>query len=183
MSESGWNAKEYKKIQRRYQNLNGIKLIDDFEKLFSLNNKCVLDIGSGDGYLTEHLRTRVGNDGFVVGMDGDKNMFRISKKLEEKYTNLKIIHGNAIKDINKIGKNFDIVFSNAVIHWFETYENLTKFIENVYNILSKEGKILFRFSLDKHGEKAKQFLQMKINEFYNSEDIEIQKSNYDYISS
>ena len=69
------------------------------------------------------------------------------------------------------------------MHWFETYENLIEFTENIYKISNKNGKLRFRFSLDKHGEKAKQFLQRKINEFYNREDIEIQKSNYDYNST
>ena len=83
----------------------GNKIIAEFALK---GNEQILDIGCGDGILTEQLATMV-PEGYVLGIDASKSMIETAKKLSRNNLSFQI------KDINRLDyeSRFDLVFSNA----------------------------------------------------------------------
>ena len=84
----------------------------------------VLDLGCGPGYHANLFAQKVGPEGTVTGVDPDEERIKIAK---EKYHgngySLQYLHGNS--DDFPAG-NYDIIFSNHVIHWIEDKDTLFK---------------------------------------------------------
>ena len=74
-------------------------------------NESILDLGCGDGYLTEQISLLV-PDGNVLGIDASVGMIKTAKKICQ--DNLDFVH----MDINDLhfSDEFDIIFSNAALH-------------------------------------------------------------------
>lgn len=102
--------------------------------LSQLNGKYdrILDLGCGPGNSTNNLLNKFGNCE-IVGFDSDENMLL---KAQKDLPNIKFIKGYAPDDFNKLEGKFDLVFSNACIHWIKEQENL---IDGVYNLLNENG--------------------------------------------
>jgi trans-aconitate 2-methyltransferase len=115
----------------------GQKILDE---LNLVGNERILDLGCGDGEITFQIAEHVPN-GEVIGIDASKGM--IDAALERKKDNLKFIQ----MDINRLDydNEFDIIFSNATLHWVKDHENLLK---NVYKASKSGGKIRFNFAAD-----------------------------------
>lgn len=103
-------------------------------------NERILDLGCGDGEITFQIAEFVPN-GEVIGIDASKGM--IEAALEKKKENLKF----NLMDINRLncGNEFDVIFSNATLHWVKDHEKL---FENVYRALRPGGRIRFNFAAD-----------------------------------
>jgi trans-aconitate methyltransferase len=101
-------------------------------------NEKILDLGCGDGNITLKFAKLVPY-GFVIGIDNSEGMINTAKKINKK--NLKFI----LLDINKIDfiNEFDLVFSNATLHWIKTHNFL---LSNVHKSLKKNGIIRFNFA-------------------------------------
>ena len=96
----------------------------------------VLDLGCGTGYLTKVLSERVGPEGKVVAVDPDGERLKIAR---ENYSAPNIEYIQADDKTFPPGQ-YDIVFSNAVIHWISDKEGLLK---HVYNNLCIGGHFAF----------------------------------------
>lgn len=94
--------------------------------------KKILDLGCGPGNSTENLLKKY-NTATVIGFDSDNNML---EKAKNYHPDLEFVKGCAPTDFNKLIGKFDLVFSNACIHWIENQENL---IDEVYKILNAKG--------------------------------------------
>lgn len=94
--------------------------------------KKILDLGCGPGNSTENLLIKY-HTATVIGFDSDDNMLEKAKKI---HPDVEFIKGYAPTDFCKLSGKFDLVFSNACIHWIENQENL---INEVYKILNKNG--------------------------------------------
>ncbi len=131
-----FNGEKYKKSSK-HQKEWATEILSEFH--FKGNEK-ILDLGSGDGTISYKLADMVPN-GSVIGIDNSKGMIDSSKKLER--GNLKFI----LLDINQINFNyeFDIIFSNATLHWIKDHDLL---LRNVNNSLKKDGIIRFNFAGD-----------------------------------
>ena len=103
-------------------------------------NEKVLDLGCGDGILTQKISKLVQN-GCVLGIDASKGMIEIAQELSKDNLAFQLM------DINEIDYNseFDIVFSNAALHWIKNHDNLLK---NVYKAIKLNGFIRFNFAGD-----------------------------------
>jgi 2-polyprenyl-3-methyl-5-hydroxy-6-metoxy-1,4-benzoquinol methylase len=92
-------------------------------------NKTVLDLGCGDGFLSELV---LKNDNEVVGVE-------VSEGAIKKATNkgIKVFDCDLSSDWgNLIEKKFDIVLSGEVIeHIFDT----DKFLKNIRSVLKEDG--------------------------------------------
>jgi trans-aconitate 2-methyltransferase len=101
-------------------------------------DESILDLGCGDGLLTKELAGLVQN-GRVVGIDASENM--IKKAGELKGANLSF----ALMDIDDLEfqNEFDIIFSNATLHWIMDHEKL---LSNCYRALRHGGIIRFNFA-------------------------------------
>jgi trans-aconitate methyltransferase len=100
----------------------------------------ILDLGCGDGKVTAEIARLVG-DGSVVGVDNSRQMIELAK---EKYS--QNLHPNLsfqvmdASDLSFEGR-FDLVFSNAVLHWVKNHKPV---VEGLYKSLRVGGKILLR---------------------------------------
>lgn len=103
-------------------------------------NEMILDLGCGDGILTEKLSGLVPN-GKVKGIDSSIGMIQTARKI--KRPNLEFIQ----MDINTMDfKNeFDIIYSNAALHWVKNHHRL---LEKSYAALKNRGVILWEFGGD-----------------------------------
>ncbi|MDR3590187.1 MAG: methyltransferase domain-containing protein [Negativicutes bacterium] len=98
----------------------------------------ILDLGCGDGRLTKRLAEQLPG-GKVLGIDASQGMIDSAKANEM---------GNLtfeLKDINTINytEEFDVIFSNAALHWVKDHENLLK---RCYKALKNGGYIRFNFA-------------------------------------
>jgi trans-aconitate 2-methyltransferase len=101
----------------------------------------VLDLGCGDGALTAELAKFV-PEGFVLGIDASENMVETARK---DYAGVNVRF--ELLDINAIDfeSEFDLVFSNATLHWVKDHNRLLK---NVYKALKDRGTARFQFARD-----------------------------------
>lgn len=100
----------------------------------------ILDLGCGDGSLTERLSLLVPN-GKVIGLDTSMGMITTAKKISR--DNLEFIQ----MDINNLdfSDEFDIIYSNAALHWVKDHPRL---LHNSYAVLKTDGIILWEFGSD-----------------------------------
>jgi trans-aconitate 2-methyltransferase len=132
----GWDADAYSKassIQKKW----GLELLD---KLNLHGDERVLDIGCGDGKLSIEIAARVPG-GFVVGIDSSEEMIDFARKRypAEEYPRLSWQAMDATALI--FTEEFDIVFSNAVLHWIF---DQTSVLNGVRRALKPGGRLLFQ---------------------------------------
>lgn len=132
-----FDGKKYEKASE-HQKEWGNKLISE---LNLKGNEDILDLGCGDGKLTENLSKLVPN-GFVLGIDASKGMVNVAKEKEKNNLKFQLFD---INKINKINRKFDVIFSNATLHWIKDHSRLW---ENLKIILKPEGIIRFNFAAD-----------------------------------
>ena len=136
MATYEFSGEKYKKASR-HQKEWGESLIS---KLKLGGDERILDLGCGDGALTEHLASLVPR-GCVIGIDASEGMIETAKKCEAE--NLKFVR----MDINDMSfeNEFDVIFSNAALHWIKDHKKL---LENTYAALKPGGEILWNFAGD-----------------------------------
>ena len=96
----------------------------------------VLDLGCGTGCLTKVLSERVGPEGKVVAVDPDGERLKIAR---EKYSapNIEYIQAD---DKTFPLRQYDLIFSNIVIHWISDKKAVLK---QVYQNLRPGGRFIF----------------------------------------
>jgi trans-aconitate methyltransferase len=115
----------------------GKKLIDDLDLK---GDERILDLGCGDGVLTLALAERVPR-GQVVGVDASPGMLEAAR--QQYRGNLSFV----LLDINDMTyqSEFDVVFSNATLHFVKNHERLLK---NVHRALRDSGIARCNFAAD-----------------------------------
>jgi trans-aconitate 2-methyltransferase len=100
----------------------------------------ILDLGCGDGVLTAQLAARV-PQGSVLGIDSSQSM--IDTAQQHKLPNLVF----QLKDIDNLDyeNEFDLIFSNATLHWVLNHEAL---LYHTYISLKKGGLVRFSFAAE-----------------------------------
>ena len=89
----------------------------------------VLDLGCGDGFLTQ----RIGESGAtVVGVDSSPQMIAAA---QERGVDARLING---EDLPFLGE-FDAVFSNAALHWMSDHNAV---LQGVYRALKPGGRFV-----------------------------------------
>lgn len=98
----------------------------------------ILDLGCGDGTLTAQLAA-LAPQGSVLGIDASRGM--IDAAMSHVVGNLSF----AVRDINDLDfeNEFDIVFSNATLHWIKDHDAL---LGNVHRALKPGGVLKFNFA-------------------------------------
>ena len=125
-------------------------------KISIQGNERIMDLGCGDGYLTEQLALLVPN-GKVLGIDASVGMIKTAKKLCR--DNLDFVH----MDINNLhfSNEFDIIFSNAALHWVKNHKQL---LQNSYAVLKAGGMLLWDFGSNGNCANFLTVIQKKITE-------------------
>jgi trans-aconitate 2-methyltransferase len=100
----------------------------------------ILDLGCGDGTLTAQL-SRLVPKGEVVGIDASRGMIEAAG--QKQGANLRFL----LMDIHELDfdREFDIVFSNAALHWVHDHRSL---LGNVELALRPGGVVRFNFGGD-----------------------------------
>jgi len=136
MNNFEFDGEKYKQASK-HQKEWGNRLISELE----LNgDEVILDLGCGDGVLTEQLSTLV-PCGKVIGIDASIGMIQTAKKCER--DNLVFICMD-INDMN-FSNEFDLIFSNATLHWIKNHERL---LSNSLTALKANGIIRWNFAGD-----------------------------------
>ncbi len=112
----------------------GTPLVDE---LNLRGDEHVLDLGCGDGSLTRQIAERVPG-GMVVGIDASYRMIELARELEA--PNLRF----EWMDVNELDmpEPFDVVFSNAALHWVHDHEGLHR---RIYRCLEPGGMARLNF--------------------------------------
>lgn len=136
MAKYNFDGEKYKQASR-HQKEGGLKLISGIN---IRGNETILDLGCGDGVLSEELSKLV-PDGSVIGIDSSESMIETAKKLERFNLSFECI------DINDIDYDncFDIIFSNAALHWVHNHHRL---LHNCFKGLKQNGKLVWSFAAD-----------------------------------
>ncbi len=131
-----FDGKKYEKASS-HQKEWGERII---EELALQGTERILDLGCGDGTLTVQLSRLVPN-GEVVGIDASRGMIEAAEPKQG--GNLRFI----LMDINALDmdRGFDIVFSNATLHWVKDHRRL---LHNIQRILRSGGVARFNFAGD-----------------------------------
>jgi trans-aconitate 2-methyltransferase len=115
----------------------GTRLIDELEVQ---PDEHILDLGCGDGVLTAKLAELV-PQGLVIGIDASQGMIDAAKTRERLNLRFKRM------DINHLDfeAEFDLVFSNAALHWIKDHHQL---LAGIFKSLKKGGRLRFNFAGD-----------------------------------
>jgi trans-aconitate 2-methyltransferase len=106
-------------------------------KLRLKGGEVLLDIGCGDGKVTAYIASLLPN-GRIVGMDNSPGMIALAQQ-NNATANLTFVLADA-RSIHFINE-FDIAFSNAVLHWVKDHRPI---LDGVYKCLKPTGRILFQ---------------------------------------
>ena len=133
-----WNAQDYaKNSQNQFQWAREL-----IPKLKLIGNESLLDIGCGDGKITAELAKYL-PQGRAVGIDSSKEMIRLAKQAfpNKDYPNLSF----KVMDARKLTfkEEFDLVFSNAALHWIVNQNVVLKGVERA---LKPGGRLLFQMA-------------------------------------
>ena len=134
MSAFEFDGEKYQKASKHQQEW-GNSLVSEL----TLNgNEAILDLGCGDGRITEQLALLV-PDAKVVGIDASIGM--IETAMQRARNNLTFIQ----LDINSLDyhNTFDVIFSNAALHWIKDHKKL---LANSYSALRDNGILLWDFA-------------------------------------
>lgn len=129
-----FDGEKYKQVSA-LQKEWGQRLIAEFR--FDGDER-ILDLGCGDGVLSAALAALVPR-GSVLGLDASRGMIETAEKLE--LPNLAFM----LADINELDyeDEFDLVFSNAALHWIKDHWRL---LSGVYRCLKYDGIARFNFA-------------------------------------
>ena len=131
-----WNPEEYKDSSKNQKSWE-LELLSKIE--FTGSEK-VLDIGCGDGRLSAVIADKVPN-GSVTGIDLSKNMIQFAENnysVTYKNLNFKVMNASNIN----FKEQFDIIFSNAALHWIQDHKPV---INGIKNSLKQSGKFYIQF--------------------------------------
>ncbi len=125
-------------------------------KISLQGNEIILDLGCGDGHLTEQLSLLVPN-GKVLGIDASIGMIKTAQQICR--DNLDFIH----MDINNLhfSNEFNIIFSNAALHWIKDHNRL---LQNSYAALKAGGILIWDFGSNGNCSNFLEVIQKKITE-------------------
>ena len=125
---TSWNPASYSKNARFVSDLGEplIQLLDPKP------HELILDLGCGDGELTEKIAAA---GGAVIGGDSSLAQLRASK---ERRLNVVLLNGEQLP----LKRRFDAVFSNAALHWMKRPDLV---VEGVANCLKPGGRFVGEF--------------------------------------
>jgi trans-aconitate methyltransferase len=123
-----WDPERYARNARFVSELTAAVV----ELLNPLPGERILDLGCGDGVLTEKL-TAIGCS--VVGVDGSAAQIEAARKLG---LDARVMDGEKLS----FDGEFDAVFSNAALHWMRNPEAV---ISGVWRALRPQGRFVAEF--------------------------------------
>lgn len=124
------------KLASAHQKEWGARLIGE---LRLAGTERILDLGSGDGALTAQLAALV-PQGAVTGIDDSVGMIAAARSHQAANLSFKVAD---INDGQSFGSGFDVIFSNAALHWVADHQAL---LGNALLALNDGGMVAFSFA-------------------------------------
>jgi trans-aconitate methyltransferase len=131
-----WNAEDYSKNSSEQQKW-ARELI---AKLKLRGDERVLDLGCGDGKVTAELAAHVPR-GEVVGVDLSPEMIRFATEHFTGPAHANLCFAQADARALPFHEEFDVVFSNAVLHWTDDHRPV---LQGIHRALRPGGRILLQ---------------------------------------
>jgi trans-aconitate 2-methyltransferase len=133
-----WNATEYAK-----NSSNQFEWAKELIPKMGLTGKeSVIDIGCGDGKVTQLLSTYLPH-GRAVGVDTSEEMIRQARKQFPNCHNPNLTFLKMDARQITFREQFDVAFSSACLHWIIDHQAVLK---GVHGALDKNGKLLFQMA-------------------------------------
>jgi trans-aconitate 2-methyltransferase len=131
-----WNATDY----HRHSSQQQVWARELIAKLNLRGDEHVLDVGCGDGKVTAEIGSRVPG-GKVVGVDVSADMIGFAQEafLNPKHPNLSFRQADA--SALSFDAEFDVVFSNAVLHWIRDHRPV---LAGIARALRPRGRVLLQ---------------------------------------
>ncbi|HEU6446840.1 MAG TPA: methyltransferase domain-containing protein [Verrucomicrobiae bacterium] len=110
-------------------------------KLNLRGGETLLDVGCGDGKITAEIARHL-PEGFAAGADASTEMIAFGKKTFPTKDNANLeFHVCDAREISpkKFKQKFDILFSNAALHWVDDHE---KFLAGAASVLKPGGRLI-----------------------------------------
>lgn len=109
-------------------------------KLHLKGNEYLLDLGCGDGKVTAEIAKSIPR-GLVIGIDNASSMINLANTNfpTSKFPNLKYIRTSI--EALPFCEKFDVIFSNAAIHWIKNHKVILK---EIAYCLREEGRVLMQ---------------------------------------
>lgn len=132
-----WDPKFYSSNSSAQKNW-GLELLAKFH---FRGNERILDVGCGDGKLSAEIARNL-PEGSVLGIDLSEDMITFARNHypEDKFQNLSFMQRDASE--LTFDSEFDVVFSNAVLHWIKAPRTALK---GFWKSLKPEGVFLAQF--------------------------------------
>lgn len=150
----GWASRRYGDgIHTKHRHIN-------YHQFFINNIKpgeTVLDLGSGNGFLSYNLVTNI-NNVKVLGIEMNKNNINFARR-HYQHPNLKFILGNALKNLPE--KKFNVVTLSNVL---EHIENRTEFLKQIKKKI-KPDKLIIRVPMLERDWRVPLKKELEINYF------------------
>jgi ubiquinone/menaquinone biosynthesis C-methylase UbiE len=135
------------RYHKRWASVNQGPFQSTSKLIESLNIKkasTVLDLACGTGVVTKKIRNKIGDSGYVVGIDTSTTAIKIAKKWNKDKENVNFVNVDAEKF--SFSKKFDVITCQYALFFFP---NAQKALKNMRNSLKKSGKI----GISVHGKK------------------------------
>lgn len=129
-----WNSEQYTKFEKE-RTQPSVDLISRIE----IEPKTVLDIGCGPGNSTNRLHNAFPN-AYILGVDSSDDMLKKACALHHELKFKKCVIPD---DLESIGK-FDLIFSNACLHWIPHHEQL---LPQIMGSLNENGVLAVQMPL------------------------------------
>lgn len=107
-----WNPKQYNKYFKQ-RNRPAIDLI---ERIPQNSYNSLIDLGCGDGVITKLLMDKF-KPTCITGLDSSQSMLEKAKTLDSSIN-------WQLGSIEKFDGNYDLIFSNAALHWIDNHNIL-----------------------------------------------------------
>lgn len=131
-----WDANLYKRFEKE----RTIPCYDLVHSLPDHDFQSILDIGCGIGNSTAVLKNEYPS-AKIIGADSSGDML---KSAREKNPDCRFISFDFSKDLGKIHERYDLLFSNACIHWIDHHEQL---IPDLFHLLKDGGTLAIQIPL------------------------------------
>jgi trans-aconitate methyltransferase len=132
-----WDAETYDKVSDTHEQW-ARKII--LSKIWT-GKEIIMDAGCGSGRITKIL-SEIVPFGKVYAIDNDQNMISKAKDNLKDFKNVITIKSNLLDiDFYKTQSRFNIIFSNAVLHWILDHYKVFK---RFYELLVSNGQILIQ---------------------------------------
>lgn len=126
--KSNWNAEKYSRSSKTQKN-HAIPMLNDLD---ILKFESILDIGSGNGYLTS-LIAENNKNASVFGIDNSKNMVEHAQQTYQ-HQNLTFLQLDA--QSMSFDSQFDLALSFSTLHWIQDQKHV---FQGIHQALKPNG--------------------------------------------